>query len=78
MNMKLVITRRGLVDENWLLVIEKRDRLLSGADRLVNQALDLSLDVAPFRAYRQTLRDIPQNFKNPEDVVWPQKPAINA
>jgi len=76
--MKLVITRRGLVDENWLLVIEKRDRLLSGADRLVNQALDLSLDVAPFRAYRQTLRDIPQNFKNPEDVVWPQKPAINA
>jgi len=77
MNMKLVITRRGLVDENWLLVIEKRDRLLSTADRLVNQALDLSLDVAPFRAYRQTLRDIPQNFKNPEDVVWPQKPAIS-
>jgi len=75
--MKLVITRRGLVDENWLLVIEKRDRLLSTADRLVNQALDLSLDVAPFRAYRQTLRDIPQNFKNPEDVVWPQKPAIS-
>ena len=77
MNMKLVITRRGLVDENWLVAIEKRDRLLSGADRLVNQALDLSLDVAPFRAYRQTLRDIPQNFKNPEDVVWPQKPAIS-
>jgi len=74
--MMQVITRRGLVDENWLVAIEKRDRLLSKADRLVNQALDLSLDVAPFRAYRQELRDIPQNFQNPDDVVWPQKPTI--
>ena len=24
--------------------------------------------------YRQALRDIPQNFANPEDVVWPTKP----
>ncbi len=24
--------------------------------------------------YRQTLRDLPQNFSSPEDVVWPQKP----
>lgn len=77
MNMKLVITRRGLVDENWLAAIEKRDRLLSTADRLVSQALDLSLDVAPFRAYRQALRDIPQNFQNADDVVWPLIPAIN-
>lgn len=74
--MMQVVTRRGLVDENWLLVIEKRDRLLSTADRLVNQALDLTLDVAPFRSYRQELRDIPQNFQSPEDVVWPQKPTI--
>lgn len=24
--------------------------------------------------YRQALRDIPQNFTNPEDVIWPTKP----
>ena len=24
--------------------------------------------------YRQALRNIPQTFSNPEDVVWPQKP----
>ena len=24
--------------------------------------------------YRQALRDIPQNFTNPQDVVWPVKP----
>jgi hypothetical protein len=25
-------------------------------------------------AYRQSLRDLPQTFANPEDVVWPTKP----
>ena len=25
-------------------------------------------------AYRQALRDIPETFKNPEDVVWPENP----
>jgi len=24
--------------------------------------------------YRQALRDIPQNFTNPQDVIWPIKP----
>lgn len=25
--------------------------------------------------YRQELRDLPQNFKTPQDVIWPNKPA---
>ncbi|EIA5325168.1 phage tail assembly chaperone [Vibrio parahaemolyticus] len=29
-----------------------------------------------FTAYRQALRDIPQTYSNPDDVVWPTKPTI--
>lgn len=71
-----VVTRRGLVAEGWVDVIEKRDRLMVDADHLVNIAMDNEQDVKPFRAYRQALRDIPQTYSNPEDVVWPQKPTL--
>jgi hypothetical protein len=75
MNM-LIVTRRGLVAEEWVEHIEKRDRLMVVADHLVNTAMDNGVDVTPFRQYRQALRDIPQTFTNPEDVVWPQKPSL--
>lgn len=31
---------------------------------------------AEFAEYRQKLRDIPQDYPNPDDVVWPEKPAV--
>ncbi|MBM5036718.1 phage tail assembly chaperone [Vibrio parahaemolyticus] len=31
---------------------------------------------AEFATYRQALRDIPQTYSNPDDVVWPEKPTI--
>ncbi|OBU32247.1 tail fiber assembly protein [Photobacterium kishitanii] len=31
---------------------------------------------AEFTAYRQALRDIPQTYDNPDDIVWPTKPTI--
>ncbi|WP_443083677.1 phage tail assembly chaperone [Vibrio sp. IB15] len=46
------------------------------ADDLINKVLDLGLDATTFRQYRQALRDIPQTYSNPEDVVWPQKPSL--
>ncbi|MCJ8348058.1 phage tail assembly chaperone [Moritella sp.] len=54
-----------------------RDRLLSDADSLINTALDNGVDVAPFRQYRQALRDIPQTFNDAQDVVWPTKPSLS-
>lgn len=53
-----------------------RTRLMVEADHLVNTAQDNGIDETPFRQYRQALRDIPQTFTNPEDVVWPQKPSL--
>lgn len=58
------------------LLREARKAPLIEADNLVETALDQGLDTTPFRQYRQALRDIPQTYTNPEDVVWPQKPSL--
>lgn len=60
----------------WELIRSERDTLLSIVDKEIASALDVDIDVTPFRQYRQALRDIPQTFSNPEDVVWPQKPSL--
>lgn len=57
-------------------VRKAREPLMKEADDFINKALDLGLDATTFRQYRQALRDIPQKFTNPEDVVWPQKPSL--
>ena len=72
----LVVTHRGLVAEDWVESIEKRDQLMFEADKLVNTALDNGLDAAPFRQYRQALRDIPQTFTDATEIIWPQKPTL--
>ncbi|CAK1887443.1 Phage tail assembly chaperone [Vibrio crassostreae] len=50
--------------------------LLVEANDLVESAIDSGVDVSLARQYRQALRDIPQTYSNPEDVVWPQKPSL--
>ena len=57
-------------------VRQAREALLQGADDLINAAEDKSIDSAPFRQYRQALRDITQTFNDAQDVVWPQKPSL--
>ncbi|MGF1716105.1 phage tail assembly chaperone [Photobacterium chitinilyticum] len=59
-----------------MAIVEHCNSLLKEADNLVNIAEDNDFDTAPFRQYRQALRDIPQTYSNPEDVVWPQKPSL--
>ncbi|MEZ8675746.1 phage tail assembly chaperone [Vibrio splendidus] len=63
-------------DAQMMEVKQVRARLMIEADHLVNTALDNGIDETPFRQYRQALRDIPQTYSNPEDVVWPQKPSL--
>lgn len=62
----------------WSVIKEQRSPLLVEADYLVNKAEDLGRDAAPFRAYRQALRDIPQTYQNAGDVVWPTKPSLQS
>ncbi|ARC94713.1 hypothetical protein B6A42_25035 [Vibrio coralliilyticus] len=60
----------------WAEVRAIRDAKLSGADALMNHAVDNGLDTTTISQYRQALRDIPQTYNQPDDVVWPQKPSL--
>lgn len=55
----------------------KRDYLIKETDWTQMPDAPLSNEKkAEFTAYRQALRDVPQNYSNPDDVVWPEKPTI--
>jgi hypothetical protein len=56
----------------WEPVRKERNNLLTQSDW--TQLSDSSADKVAWASYRQALRDIPQNFSNPEDVTWPAKP----
>jgi len=56
----------------WAAVRADRDRLLTASDW--TQVADAPVDPAPWAVYRQALRDIPQDFASPDDVVWPEAP----
>jgi hypothetical protein len=51
----------------------ERDRLLAASDW--TQVSDAPVDQAAWAAYRQALRDVPEQEGFPENVVWPDKPS---
>ena len=65
----------------WDAVRAERDRLLAACDWATLKAVDASNDGLGINLpqvwvnYRQALRDVPQNFPTPDDVVWPTPPA---
>jgi len=68
-------TDKWILEEiiNWVTVKDKRYNLLQCSDW--TGLNDVSLpNKQQWVEYRQALRDIPQNFTNPGDVVWPEKP----
>jgi hypothetical protein len=55
----------------WIGIRSERDGLLAATDWWAVSDRAMSAAEA---AYRQALRDIPQTFSSPADVVWPTKP----
>jgi len=55
----------------WAGIRGERDNLLAATDWWAVSDRAMSSDETN---YRQALRDVPQTFANPEDVVWPTKP----
>lgn len=55
----------------WKVVRETRNGLLRETDWTVLPDVSVSED---FKIYRKQLRDIPQTYKNVDDVVFPTKP----
>lgn len=60
---------------DWYLVRTERDRLLEESDIEILKTLESGQAVSQaMQDYRTQLRDIPQTYPNPKDVVWPAKP----
>ncbi|OCX94710.1 MAG: hypothetical protein BCV62_16140 [Pseudomonas sp. K35] len=61
----------------WSAIRNRRNQLLEATD--YTQTLDAPLSDAQRAegaAYRQALRDVPQDFGDPFKVAWPVKPAF--
>lgn len=50
-----------------------RDNLLAASDW--TQVADAPVDAAAWAAYRQALRDVPQQAGFPDNITWPEAPA---
>ena len=58
----------------WKDVRAERDKKLASSDYVMMVDFPLE-DKSDWEAYRQELRDIPQDFDDADDVVYPEEPA---
>ena len=58
----------------WSQIRIRRDELLKESDWTSIPDSDPNPSKEAWLTYRKELRDIPQNFSTPEEVVWPNKP----
>lgn len=60
----------------WAAVRAERDARLSACDWTQNADVPLSdSKMSEWRAYRQALRDVPENTADPRNPSWPEPPA---
>ena len=57
--------------EPMRLLRQERDRLIAETDWWATSDRTMTAEQT---AYRQALRDVPQNYTSLDDVVWPTKP----
>lgn len=62
--------------EKWEVIRAVRDDLLAQTDWVITRALERGESVPEeYVVYRERLRSIPQDYKKPEDVVFPCPPG---
>lgn len=63
-------------ETQWEEIRLKRNELLLRSDytQLGDVSLSIRIAISAWEKYRQALRDIPQDFTNPKEVIWPEKP----
>ena len=58
----------------WEQIRAQRDALLKESDWSITSDATPKPSKEAWLTYRQALRDLPQNFSEPSEVVWPEKP----
>lgn len=71
--MKIVVTNERRIAAAWEDLRIERNRRLAASDW--TQVADAPVDRAAWAAYRQELRDLPDNTKDPRNIVWPKQPV---
>lgn len=66
------IVEREQIEQAWVAVRATRNQMLASCDW--TQVNDAPVDKAAWAIYRQALRDLPENTKDPRFVTWPQQP----
>ena len=61
------------IEDTTLLMRERRNAMLAASDW--TQVADAPVDREAWAAYRQALRDLPDNTPDPRNVVWPVPPS---
>jgi septation ring formation regulator EzrA len=65
------------INQEWIRIRNKRDNLLKETDYLIMpDYLITDEDRILVENYRNELRNIPQNYSNPFEVVFPEKPDL--
>ncbi len=63
------------VFDGWVKVRKERNQLLKDSDYIMFPDITITTEKKQeWTTYRQSLRDIPQTFSNPDDVIYPDKP----
>ena len=57
----------------WETIRQKRDELIKSSDWIFLPDVTLQ-NKESWLTYRQALRDLPQTFSDPSEVIWPEKP----
>ncbi len=58
----------------WGEIRKERNQLLKDSDYTMLKDYPTTVSEQEWTTYRQSLRDIPQTFSNPDDVTYPDKP----
>ena len=69
---KLVLTAKEKII-TWETIRLDRNNKLNSSD--YTQIPDFPGDKEAWSIHRQLLRDIPQNFSDPNKVIWPEQPS---
>ena len=73
--LKIPMSIEQLVDVKWITIKHTRNQLLATSDwTQANDAVLTPAERTAWQDYRQTLRDIPQDFINPDLVTFPRNP----
>lgn len=71
-NVLTLVPRESAYRWTWDMVRKKRNLLLSDSD--FTQTSDYKKNKEAWAEYRQLLRDLPQDYDDPNDIIWPEKP----